>query len=71
MRNVITFPDPQALANDAASRFAAIASQAIGARGVFSVALAGGSTPKMTYSLLATSRIDRNRMGQDSVLLGR
>lgn len=53
MRSVITFPDPAALANDAASRFAALAREAIGARGLFTVALAGGSTPKMTYSLLA------------------
>jgi len=54
MRHVITFPDPDALAHDCAERFVKIAREAIAARGVFTVALAGGSTPKLTYTLLAS-----------------
>ncbi len=37
----------------AAAEFAALASQAVQARGRFTVALSGGSTPKALYSLLA------------------
>jgi 6-phosphogluconolactonase len=54
MRHVITFPDPGALANDCAERFVKLAREAIAARDVFTVALAGGSTPKLTYTLLAS-----------------
>jgi 6-phosphogluconolactonase len=54
MRNVVTFTNPDALAHDAAGRFVRLAHDAIAARGVFTVALAGGSTPRLTYSLLAS-----------------
>jgi 6-phosphogluconolactonase len=46
-------PNPQALAEEAARRFAVLARGAIGARGRFGVALSGGSTPKTLLRLLA------------------
>ena len=46
-------PTPQALAEEAARRFAILAREAIGARGRFIVALSGGSTPKTLLRLLA------------------
>jgi 6-phosphogluconolactonase len=54
MRHVIEFPNPEALANECAARFVKLAREAIAARGVFTVALAGGGTPRMTYTMLAT-----------------
>ena len=45
--------DPDALARAAADRFAKAASAAIARRGKFSVALAGGSTPRGAYQQLA------------------
>jgi 6-phosphogluconolactonase len=44
----------QELFEAAAAEFAAQASESVRARGRFSVALSGGSTPKTLYSLLAT-----------------
>ena len=46
-------PTPQALAEEAARRFAILTREAIGARGRFIVALSGGSTPKTLLRLLA------------------
>ena len=45
--------DAAALARDAAEVFASAAGDAVRERGLFSVALAGGSTPRGLYSLLA------------------
>ncbi len=45
--------DPAAAARLCAERFAAAAREAVGARGRFTVALAGGSTPRRAYALLA------------------
>lgn len=47
------YPDAEALSLAAAELFAAEARQAVQARGRFTVALAGGSTPRRTYELLA------------------
>ncbi len=47
------FADPDALAAAAARRWQAIAADAIVRRGRFDVALAGGSTPRTLYRLLA------------------
>ncbi len=41
------------IASYTANQIAAIATEAAAARGVFSIALSGGSTPKMLYALLA------------------
>lgn len=51
------FPDADTLAQAAAARIAQIATESIAARGVFTIALAGGSTPKKLYSLLATNAV--------------
>ena len=48
-------PDRDALFHAAADEFVRQANAAIGSRGRFTVALAGGSTPKGLYSLLATN----------------
>jgi len=57
--------DPASVAAAAAERWIACASEAISARGLFAVALAGGSTPRALYGRLAESpwreRIDWGR----------
>ncbi|MGD9405167.1 MAG: 6-phosphogluconolactonase, partial [Anaerolineae bacterium] len=50
---IAILPDPDALAHEAARRFVALAREAAGSRGRFSVALSGGSTPGRLYRLLA------------------
>ncbi len=50
---VAIFPDAPAVAGEAARRWVQIARDVIAARGVFTVALAGGSTPEALYRLLA------------------
>lgn len=57
--SIIGFPDAEAVARHATSRFVRLAKQAIWDRGVFQVALAGGSTPRRTYELLATPAVAR------------
>jgi 6-phosphogluconolactonase len=47
------YPDPEALARAAAEYFVSLAKVAVAERGVFSVALSGGDTPKELYSFLA------------------
>src|SRR5215212_7728078 len=47
------YDDPEAVAEAATARFAELAAEAVKERGSFSVALAGGSTPKRIYELLA------------------
>ena len=59
--NIVVFDDPEQVAEAAADRFVQIASQAVDAKGRFSVALAGGSTPKRVYELLASDEY-RNRV---------
>ncbi|MCI0369885.1 MAG: 6-phosphogluconolactonase [candidate division NC10 bacterium] len=46
--------DPAALAREAAERFAEAAGEALARAGRLTVALAGGTTPKLLYALLAT-----------------
>ena len=57
MQDIRTYPDAHGLAHAAAEHFMAIASEAIAARGRFSVALAGGSTPRPLYEHLATGKL--------------
>lgn len=47
-------PDVSAIAREAADRIVLAASEAIAANGRFAIALAGGSTPKALYELLAS-----------------
>lgn len=51
----IVLPDPTAVALTAADQFVQLAQEATAARGRFSVALSGGSTPQKLYRLLAQS----------------
>jgi 6-phosphogluconolactonase len=51
--NVEVYENPEGLAGAAAGEFAARAAEAIEERGRFTVVLAGGSTPKATYDVLA------------------
>src|SRR5690242_7972109 len=46
-------PDPQAIAADAAQRIARAADEAVGLTGRCTIALPGGSRPKVLYALLA------------------
>jgi 6-phosphogluconolactonase len=50
------FPDIEKLNHFAASKFVEIANQAIEKHGRFGVSLAGGSTPKSLYTLLASDK---------------
>jgi len=54
MAIIQTYPTPDELARAAADHFAALSQEAIANHGHFSVALAGGSTPRATYEILAT-----------------
>jgi 6-phosphogluconolactonase len=54
-REVKILPDANAIAQTAAAEFLDAAQQAVRGKGSFSVALAGGSTPKALYGLLATN----------------
>lgn len=60
------FPDIEALNHFAAEKFVEIAVQSIKERGYFTVALAGGSTPKSLFQLLTTEKfvnqIDRAKV---------
>jgi 6-phosphogluconolactonase len=51
---ILIFNDAADVARAAADDFVRVASAAVAARGCFSVALAGGSTPKRTYEVLAS-----------------
>lgn len=56
--NVRVFENPQELAQAAAETFVEDAARSIREKGRFAVALAGGSTPKALYELLATGYRD-------------
>lgn len=60
MSNLKVFPDSEHLARAAARQFVKLAVDAITKRGRFVVALSGGSTPRKTYSLLASSKLASN-----------
>lgn len=53
-RHVFIFPKIEELSRFAAEKFIEIGNEAIKTRGQFTVALAGGSTPKSLYRLLTT-----------------
>lgn len=54
---VVVVPDARALARRAAERIVEAVRAAVAARGQCSVALAGGTTPRATYEVLATSAL--------------
>jgi 6-phosphogluconolactonase len=53
-REVQILPDPAAIARRAAEKILESAATAVKEKGVFVISLAGGSTPKTLYTLLAT-----------------
>jgi 6-phosphogluconolactonase len=68
--NLFIYETPEELAEAAARDFAARAEEAIGERGRFAVALAGGSTPKATYQVLARDYAGRLDWGNVHVFFG-
>ena len=66
-REVTILPDGNAIARRAAEEFLQAATEAVASRGAFTVALAGGSTPKALYSLLATDPAFREKLPWDRI----
>jgi len=66
-RYVQIFTTCAEIASYASKEVARIAAEAVVSRGVFSVALAGGSTPKMLYALLAEHPTLRNSLPWDKM----
>jgi 6-phosphogluconolactonase len=66
LKGIEVYPDAERLAHAAAEHFVALAGEAISRQGRFAVALAGGSTPKSAYALLAigefAGRVDWSRV---------
>jgi 6-phosphogluconolactonase len=69
-RQVRPFPDLEALSNAAAVEIVAIANASVAARGRFTIALAGGNTPRRTYELLATRYRDAIDWSRTDVVFG-
>jgi 6-phosphogluconolactonase len=61
-REVVILPDSNAIAHRAAEEFLSAANEAVTQRGTFAVALAGGSTPKALYCLLASDPAFRDKL---------
>lgn len=68
--SVNVYESPEDLAEAAASEFAARADEAIEERGRFTAVLAGGSTPKATYEILARDYAERIDWGKVHVFFG-
>lgn len=68
-REVRILADGAATAKRAAQEFVQAAAAAVHANGSFSVALAGGSTPKALYSLLADDPVLRSQVPWDKIHL--
>ncbi len=66
-REVRIFPDPAPLTRRAAEEFVHAAVDAVAKSGSFTVALAGGSTPKALYSLLVDDHAFRSRLPWDKM----
>ncbi len=67
MGEIRIFQDSQALAQGAANEFAAHTNEAVNARGIFHVALSGGSTPKGLFTLLAKDDALRQKIAWDKI----
>src|SRR5262249_44009320 len=66
-RHVQVFATCAEIARHASKEVARMAAEAVASSGVFSVALAGGSTPKMLYALLAEHPALRNSLPWDKM----
>ena len=69
-REIRTFSDLQALSEAAAEEIVASARESVRARGRFTLALAGGSTPRKTYELLATLHPDEIDWARTVIVFG-
>src|SRR6202790_4874758 len=68
-REIYILKDNPAIARRAAEEFVKMAQSAVQQHGSFSVALSGGSTPKLLYSLLATDAALRANVPWDKMQL--
>jgi 6-phosphogluconolactonase len=68
-REIRILADGAAIARRAAEEFVQAAAEAVQQKGSFTVALAGGSTPKALYSLLATDAALRSQVPWDKIHL--
>jgi 6-phosphogluconolactonase len=68
-REVYILKDNPAIARRAAEKFVELAQSAVSRKGTFTVALSGGSTPKLLYSLLATDAGLRTQVPWDKMQL--
>src|SRR6266700_4355391 len=66
-RKVELFANGMEIARRAADEVVRIASEAAAAHGVFTIALSGGSTPKVLYALLAEDPALRNSLPWDKM----
>lgn len=66
-RAVKLFDHGSEIASYAANEIARISREAVSARGLFAIALAGGSTPKMLYALLAEHPALRTALPWDKI----
>jgi 6-phosphogluconolactonase len=64
-REVQILPDGAAIASRAAEKIIEAASIAVKQKGAFTISLAGGSTPKTLYGLLATDPVFKSQMPWD------
>ena len=69
-RDVRAFPDLDTLSSAAAEEIVAIARASVAARGRFTMALAGGNTPRRTYELLATRHRDAIDWARTDIVFG-
>lgn len=69
-RELQTFADRESLSDAAAAEIVAIAQASVAARGRFTIALAGGTTPRRTYELLAGRYHDAIDWRRTDVMFG-
>jgi 6-phosphogluconolactonase len=62
MRKIQIADGPESLSEAVAERFVRLSASAVETRGRFSVALAGGSTPRAVYEVLSNTRAVRERV---------
>jgi 6-phosphogluconolactonase len=68
-REIRILPDGTAIAKRSAQDFVQAAATAVREKGAFNVSLAGGSTPKALYTLLATDPVLRTQVPWDKTYL--
>jgi 6-phosphogluconolactonase len=66
-RDIHILADPSAVTRRAADEFVKAAAQAVAKKGVFNLSLAGGSTPKALYALLADDPAYRGKISWDKL----